>query len=171
MSTPGQSDADAPGRAQEAEALREAMITELREMGAVRSDRVAEVFRAVPRHLFTPEVSLGAAYDPRDAVRVKRDEQGVTISTVSSPQLQSGMLEQVPCARSPLSIRSVGRRTALAGSAPAPTSAHTPSRSTAPARQPGWPPTPATGPHATSAPPATQTPPTTSERRALRARP
>jgi protein-L-isoaspartate(D-aspartate) O-methyltransferase len=94
MSTPGQTDTDAPGGAQEAEVLREAMITELWEMGAVRSDRVAEVFRAVPRHLFTPEASLAEAYDPRDAVRVKRDEQGVTISTVSSPQLQGGMLEQ-----------------------------------------------------------------------------
>ncbi|GAB3450439.1 methyltransferase, FxLD system [Actinophytocola sediminis] len=74
--------------------LREAMIGELREMGAVRSNRVAEVFRAVPRHLFTPEASLEAAYKPRDAVHVKRDDEGRPVSTVSSPQLQSTMLEQ-----------------------------------------------------------------------------
>ncbi|MGH3760284.1 methyltransferase, FxLD system [Actinophytocola sp.] len=78
----------------QADELREAMIGELREMGAVRSDRVAEVFRAVPRHLFTPEASLKDAYDPRDAVHVKRDDQGRPISTVSSPQLQGSMLEQ-----------------------------------------------------------------------------
>ena len=85
---------DAPREAQGAEALRETMIGALREMGAVRTERVAEVFRAVPRHLFTPEVSLADAYDPRDAVHVKRDDQGVPISTVSSPQLQGSMLEQ-----------------------------------------------------------------------------
>lgn len=70
------------------------MIGELREVGAVRTDRVAEVFRAVPRHLFTPEAALKDAYDPRDAVHVKRDDQGQPISTVSSPQLQGSMLEQ-----------------------------------------------------------------------------
>jgi protein-L-isoaspartate(D-aspartate) O-methyltransferase len=78
----------------QADVLREAMIGALREMGAVRSDRVAEVFRVVPRHLFTPGASLEDAYDPRDAVHVKRDEQGAPISTVSSPQLQGAMLEQ-----------------------------------------------------------------------------
>lgn len=74
--------------------LREEMIGALREMGAIRSDRVAEVFRAVPRHLFTPGAALADAYDPRDAVHVKRDDRGRPISTVSSPQLQGSMLEQ-----------------------------------------------------------------------------
>lgn len=94
MSTPRHIDVDAPAGAQDAEVLRETMITALREMGAVRSDRVAAVFRAVPRHLFTPEASLEDAYDPRDAVHVKWDEQGVPISTVSAPELQAFMLEQ-----------------------------------------------------------------------------
>ena len=70
------------------------MIGALREMGAVRNDRIAEVFRAVPRHLFTPEALLEDAYDPRDAVHVKWDDEGRPISTVSSPQLQGSMLEQ-----------------------------------------------------------------------------
>lgn len=78
----------------QADELREAMIAELREIGAVHSDRVAEVFRAVPRHLFTPGASLEDAYDARDAVHMKRDEDGLPISTVSSPQLQASMLEQ-----------------------------------------------------------------------------
>jgi protein-L-isoaspartate(D-aspartate) O-methyltransferase len=94
MSTLRHTTVDAPRVAQEAQALRETMIGTLREIGAVRSDRVAEVFRAVPRHLFTPGASLEDAYDPMDAVHVKRDDQGVPISTVSSPQLQGSMLEQ-----------------------------------------------------------------------------
>lgn len=47
-----------------ADALRETMIGELREMGAIRSDRVAEVFRAVPRHLFTLGAPLEEVYSP-----------------------------------------------------------------------------------------------------------
>lgn len=74
--------------------LREAMIGELREYGEVVSDRVGEAFRAVPRHLFTPGAMLQEAYAWRDAVHMKRDSTGVPISTVSSPQLQAGMLEQ-----------------------------------------------------------------------------
>lgn len=94
MSTTRRTNVDAPHEAQDAEALRETMIGALREMGAVRSDRIAEVFRAVPRHWFTPEASLEDAYDPRDAVHVKWDDHGLPISTVSSPQLQGSMLEQ-----------------------------------------------------------------------------
>src|SRR5215470_8126351 len=91
MSTLRDTNVDAPRKAQGAAALREAMIGALREMGAVRTERIAEVFRAVPRHLFTPGAPLEAAYDPRDAVHVKRDDQGVPISTVSAPELQACM--------------------------------------------------------------------------------
>jgi len=76
------------------DALCEAMIGELREMGAIRSDRVAEVFRAVPRHLFTLGAPLEEVYAPTAAVHVKWDEYGVPISTVSAPELQAFMLEQ-----------------------------------------------------------------------------
>jgi protein-L-isoaspartate(D-aspartate) O-methyltransferase len=88
---------DRPGDADEAaraEPLREAMIGKLREMGAIRSDRVAEVFRAVPRHLFTPGAPREKVYTPTAAVHVKCDEHGVPISTVSAPELQAFMLEQ-----------------------------------------------------------------------------
>ena len=79
---------------QHSETLREAMIGTLHEMGAMHSDRVAEVFRAVPRHLFTPGASLEEVYTATAAVHVKRDDQGVPISTVSAPELQAFMLEQ-----------------------------------------------------------------------------
>ncbi|MGH3929069.1 MAG: hypothetical protein ACRDTF_03735 [Pseudonocardiaceae bacterium] len=35
-------------------ALREAMVGELRELGAIRSDSVAAALGTVPRHLFAP---------------------------------------------------------------------------------------------------------------------
>jgi len=76
------------------DALRETMIGELREMGAIRSDWVAEVFRAVPRHLFTLGAPLEEVYTATAAVHVKWDEHGVPISTVSAPELQAFMLEQ-----------------------------------------------------------------------------
>ncbi|MBB5155952.1 methyltransferase, FxLD system [Saccharopolyspora phatthalungensis] len=86
--------ADSASDASRAEALREEMIGKLWEMGAIRSDRVAEVFRAVDRRWYTLDTPLEEVYDPMGAVHVKWDEHGVPVSTVSSPQLQAGMLEQ-----------------------------------------------------------------------------
>jgi protein-L-isoaspartate(D-aspartate) O-methyltransferase len=76
------------------DALRETMLSKLREMGAIRGDRVADAFRAVPRHLFAPGAPLETVYAATDSVVVKRDEHGVPISTVSAPELQAFMLEQ-----------------------------------------------------------------------------
>jgi protein-L-isoaspartate(D-aspartate) O-methyltransferase len=77
-----------------ADTLREAMIGELREMRAIRSDRVAEAFRAVPRHRFAPGAPLEAVYAATTSVVTKRDDCGVVISSVSAPELQAFMLEQ-----------------------------------------------------------------------------
>lgn len=74
-------------------AMREALVEELRDQGAVRSDRVADAFRVVPRHLFAPGVSLEQAY-ANDAVVTKRDGEGVSMSSVSAPRIQAMMLEQ-----------------------------------------------------------------------------
>ncbi len=94
MSTLRDVNVGAAPEAPQVEALRETMIGKLHEMGAIRSDRVAEVFRAVPRHLFTPGAPLEEVYTPTAAVHVKWDEHGVPISTVSAPELQAFMLEQ-----------------------------------------------------------------------------
>ncbi|ASU79794.1 methyltransferase, FxLD system [Actinopolyspora erythraea] len=91
----------------QADALREDMINQLWTMGAVRSERIADVFRVVDRRWFTPETSLQQAYDPRAAVPIKRDEHGVAISTVSAPQLQAGMLEQADV-RPDMSVLEIG---------------------------------------------------------------
>jgi len=50
------------------------MIAELREMNAIRSDRVADASRIVPRHLFAPDEPLVRAYAANSTVVTKRDE-------------------------------------------------------------------------------------------------
>lgn len=75
-------------------ALRAAMAEELRQMGALRSDPVERAFRVVPRHLFSPEAPLMEAYGVNRSVVVKRDDDGMALSTVSAPSMQANMLEQ-----------------------------------------------------------------------------
>jgi len=48
--------------------LRTGMVTELRELGAIYSDRIADAFVAVPRHLFTPEEPWEKVYAANSAV-------------------------------------------------------------------------------------------------------
>ncbi|MEV0398386.1 hypothetical protein [Polymorphospora rubra] len=68
---------------------------ELVELDAVRSDEVEAAVRAVPRHVFVSEVPLSQAYAAEDAPVVKRDEDGVIISSVSAVRIQAMMLERV----------------------------------------------------------------------------
>ncbi|MFE7115117.1 methyltransferase, FxLD system [Streptomyces sp. NPDC057654] len=77
-----------------AEQLREALIVQLRELGAVRTEAVEAAVRAVPRHVFVPQVSLSEAYAPERAVITKKDEDGVDVSSVSAARIQALMLEQ-----------------------------------------------------------------------------
>ncbi|WP_326596577.1 methyltransferase, FxLD system [Streptomyces sp. NBC_01803] len=86
-SSPAQADA-------QREELVEKLVGELVKLGALRSGGVEAAIRAVPRHVFVPEVSLVQAYAAEDAPVVKRDEHGVTISSVSAVRIQALMLEQ-----------------------------------------------------------------------------
>jgi len=54
---------------------------------------VDRALRTVPRHLFAPEVTTGAAYEDT-AIVTKRDERGISVSSVSAPWLQAMMLGQ-----------------------------------------------------------------------------
>ena len=76
-----------------AEALRAALASQLEEQGAIRSARVADAFRAVPRHVFAPGEPLERAY-ANDTVITKRDERGAAVSSVSAPWVQATMIEQ-----------------------------------------------------------------------------
>jgi protein-L-isoaspartate(D-aspartate) O-methyltransferase len=76
-----------------AEALRAGLVDVLRSQGALSSDRVADAFRVVPRHVFVPDVPIEVAYAD-DVVLMKRDDEGVAISSVSQPAIVAVMLEQ-----------------------------------------------------------------------------
>lgn len=78
----------------DAEGLRAAMVEELREIGSLRSDPVERAFRAVPRHVFSPDTTLMDAYGVNSSVVIKRDDDGMAVSTVSAPSMQADMLEQ-----------------------------------------------------------------------------
>lgn len=78
----------------DAEALRNAMVDQLRGMGAVRSDAVAEALSTVPRHLFAPGESLEKAYAAKGTLLTKWNDEGEAVSTVSAPHIQAMMLEQ-----------------------------------------------------------------------------
>lgn len=74
--------------------LREALITELRKLDAIRTDAVASAFRAVPRSAFIPEIAPEQAYEAENAYVTKRDADGVALSSVSAARIQAFMLEQ-----------------------------------------------------------------------------
>lgn len=74
--------------------LREKLIEELRELKALRGEAVEKAVRAVPRHLFLPEETVEQAYAAERALITKRDEQGVSISSVSAARIQAFMLGQ-----------------------------------------------------------------------------
>jgi protein-L-isoaspartate(D-aspartate) O-methyltransferase len=74
-----------------ADDLRERLVTELCDLGKIRSPRVATAFRAVPRHLFAPHVSLDVAYT--DDVIFTKSQNGVSVSALPSPSISADMLE------------------------------------------------------------------------------
>jgi protein-L-isoaspartate(D-aspartate) O-methyltransferase len=77
-------------------------------------DVVIAAMRAVPRHLFTPGVSLAGAYEDT-AVITKTTADGVNVSSVSAPWLIASMLTQLDVrpGQSVLEIGSGGYNAAL----------------------------------------------------------
>ncbi|OHV27564.1 methyltransferase, FxLD system [Parafrankia soli] len=78
---------------EQADGLRARLVEGLLSGGWIRTAEVEAAFRAVPRHLFTPEASVEAAYAD-DVVRTKFDADGAATSSVSAPWLQATMIEQ-----------------------------------------------------------------------------
>ncbi|MGH3828842.1 MAG: methyltransferase, FxLD system [Pseudonocardiaceae bacterium] len=85
--------ADSARAAQLRSRLTDDMVVE----GTIVSNEVETAFRTVPRHLFAPGATLEQSY-AQDAVRTKRDQHGITISSISAPWLQAMMLEQAQLA-------------------------------------------------------------------------
>ena len=74
--------------------MRRALIEQLRTDGHLHSPRVAAAMDAVPREVFVPGVPLEEVYRPSDAIVIKRVE-GVSVSSVSAPEVIALMLEQL----------------------------------------------------------------------------
>jgi protein-L-isoaspartate(D-aspartate) O-methyltransferase len=74
--------------------LRNRFVDRLVEDGSIRTPRVEEAMRTVPRHLFVPHASLEKAYS-NTTVDTKFDNAGRPISCASQPNIVATMLEQL----------------------------------------------------------------------------
>jgi protein-L-isoaspartate(D-aspartate) O-methyltransferase len=75
-------------------AARARMVDELRSSGRLASAALEEAFRAVPRHVFLPEIGAADAYTDRAFV-IKTDVSGLPLSSSSQPMMMAIMLEQL----------------------------------------------------------------------------
>ncbi|MCG5220591.1 methyltransferase, FxLD system [Streptosporangium sp. KLBMP 9127] len=80
-----------------ADELRSALVEKIaarhQALGLALPAEVERALRAVPRHLFTGDADLHAAYEDT-AIITKRNERGISMSSVSAPWLQAMMLGQ-----------------------------------------------------------------------------
>lgn len=77
-----------------AAARRDALVDELRRAGLIRTAAVEAALRAVPRHLFLPDVPLAKAYAD-EAVVTRTGPDGLPTSSASQPSIVAIMLEQL----------------------------------------------------------------------------
>ncbi|MBM7776001.1 protein-L-isoaspartate(D-aspartate) O-methyltransferase [Actinokineospora baliensis] len=99
-----------------ADEFRDGLIDKLKAQGMIPLPVVEQAFRAVPRHRFVPEgTPLEVAYNADDSVAIKRDSDGVIISSTSAPFIQARMIEQARLGRdmTVLEIGSGGYNAAL----------------------------------------------------------
>lgn len=87
------SDAQGNSISTDAFELNHALIEQLKTNGSLTSGAVEAAFRAVPRHLFLPEVPLDRAYSDRPIPT--KFENGQAISSSSQPAIMAIMLEQL----------------------------------------------------------------------------
>lgn len=87
QSDPGKND-------REAATLNQALVDDLKKRELIKTERVEAAFRAVPRHLFLPDVPLEQVYSDR-AISAKQDAEGKWISSSSQPAIMAIMLEQL----------------------------------------------------------------------------
>lgn len=73
--------------------LRAALVDTLKRLGALTDRRVEAAFRAVPRHLFLPDMDIERVY--RDEAIPTKLQDGTPISSSSQPAIMAIMLEQL----------------------------------------------------------------------------
>jgi protein-L-isoaspartate(D-aspartate) O-methyltransferase len=74
-------------------ALHAALVDALLRRGAITDPRVEAAFRAIPRHLFLPDVPLAEVYRGQAIPTKIRD--GEAISSSSQPEIMATMLDQL----------------------------------------------------------------------------
>jgi protein-L-isoaspartate(D-aspartate) O-methyltransferase len=75
-------------------AARARLADALRRLGVLASPEVEEAFRAVPRHVFLPDVPPAEAYSDRAFV-IKKGDRGQPLSSSSQPAMMAIMLGQL----------------------------------------------------------------------------
>ncbi len=73
--------------------LRQALVDRLKNQGVIRTSQIEEAFRAVPRHMFVPEVDSETAYSDTHIVTRRQDD--LPISSCSQPSITAIMLEML----------------------------------------------------------------------------
>jgi protein-L-isoaspartate(D-aspartate) O-methyltransferase len=87
--------AESTPEADPAAEVRRTLVAKLVAEKTITSPSVEQAFQTVPRHLFVPEgTPLDVAYDDANSVAIKRDDDGVIISSTSAPFIQARMIEQ-----------------------------------------------------------------------------
>jgi protein-L-isoaspartate(D-aspartate) O-methyltransferase len=76
------------------DAARARLVDELRDSGRLTSPAVEAAFRAVPRHVFLPEMAATEAYQD-EAFVIKTGDDGMPVSSSSQPAIMAIMLEQL----------------------------------------------------------------------------
>ncbi len=76
------------------EALRQSLVTHLKDQARIRDPRILAAFSAVPRHRFVTHVSIEEAYRDR-AIPTKQLANGLVVSSSSQPAIMAIMLEQL----------------------------------------------------------------------------
>ena len=77
----------------DANAQQQTLVTLLKEGGCLADSRIEAAFRAVPRHLFLPDVALELVY--ADEAIPTKWQDGQVISSSSQPTMMAIMLEQL----------------------------------------------------------------------------
>ena len=81
------------GLQDQADHLRDVLVEDLVEQGAISSEAVRQAFENVPRHLFVPRVDVATAYS--DQPIFIRWNQGIPISSSTQPTMMAIMIEQL----------------------------------------------------------------------------
>src|SRR5579862_2886210 len=76
------------------EAAQARLAAQLGQSGRAISPAVLAAFRAVPRHLFLPEMPPAVAYQD-EAFVIKQNAEGLPVSSSSQPAIMAIMLEQL----------------------------------------------------------------------------